>query len=114
MITQLDTQSWAKELQTGNAQFVAVTSVSPPAETIYVVSNVRADGTFVVLRSDLVPPAAGPGASFTVVAIGNLNPVISPPVPPLQTIDFDPVVAYDSSTGLLHIIGTMDDPSSNP
>ena len=109
MITILDSNSWAAELRTGGAQFVVVTSVSPPTETIFIVSNVLTTGPyagqFKVLRSNSVPPDPGPGSSFAVVATGNLG---------ATTIDFDPVVCYDSSTGLLHIVGTMDDPSANP
>jgi hypothetical protein len=105
MLTVLDNQSWAKELQTGNAQFVRLAD-----GTLYIVSNVRADGTFAVLRSNPVPPDPGPGFSFTEVATGALG---------LTTIDFDPVVAFDSTTSpplqRLHIIGTQDDlASGNP
>ena len=65
MITVLDTISWAKEIETGNAQFVRDQTTG----TLYVVSNVRpANNDFVVLKSDPVPPAPGPGASFTVIA----------------------------------------------
>ena len=70
MITQLDNQSWSKELVTGNAQFIEIGgSVSPPVYgTIYVVSQVRADNTFAVFKSNPAPPLPGPGSSFSITA----------------------------------------------
>jgi hypothetical protein len=101
LLTSLDTQSWAKELVTGNAQFVEISAGSPPTSTIYVVSNVRADNSFVVLQSSHTPPigfAPGPGSNFLTVATYTfLRP----------NSGFDPVTAYDSNSGLLHIIGTQ-------
>jgi hypothetical protein len=99
LLTTLDTQSWAKELVTGNAQFIEISAGSPPASTIYVVSNVRADNSFAVLQSIPTPPASGPGAGFIAVATYTF---------PRTNSSFDPVVAYDPILGLLHIIGTQD------
>jgi len=105
LLTTLDTQSWAKELVTGNAQFVEVLAGSPPEGTIYIVSNVRADNSFVILKSDPVPPSPGPGSSF------GAAPPVSVPVAtypfPQKNLDFDPAIAYDSNSGLLHIVGTQ-------
>ena len=119
MITTLDTTSWAKELSTGNAEFVETA-----APTLFVVSNAKNSGfgfgnsfgnvfgnpyQFLVLQSATVPPSPGPGASFSVVATYNF---------PQPTTSFDPAVAYDPNTGLLHILGTRDTPTgantSNP
>ncbi len=97
MITQLDVQSWSKELLTGGAQFIQTAS-----GTIFVVSNVRQDGSFAIFKSDPVPPQPGPGASFSTVAIYTF---------PQPNSDFDPVVAFDSTSGLIHIIGTRDTPT---
>jgi len=101
LLTTLDTQSWAKELVTGNAQFVEISAGSPPTSTIYVVSNVRADNSFAVLQSIPTPPvgaAPGPGSNFVTVATYTFSRPNS---------GFDPVVAYDQNSGLLHIIGTQ-------
>ncbi len=108
MITTLDTQNWGKELVTGNGQFVQ-DSVS---NVIYIVSNVRADNSFVILKSDPVPPAPGPGASF-----GGVPPHSVPVATYTFTTpnsDFDPVVTYDTSGvhPLLHIIGTRNNPTN--
>lgn len=103
MITTLDTQSWSKELVTGNAQFIEISGI------LYVVSNVRADNTFAILQSTPAPPAPGPGAQFTPVA-----PVAQYTFPVPNT-SFDPVVAYDSVTAggpYLHIIGTQNNPDN--
>jgi hypothetical protein len=120
LITILDTVSWGKELTTGNAEFVETTN-----DLLYVVSNVRNNGfgfgrgfgnsfaspyQFVILKSDPVPPAPGPGASF------GAAPPTSVPVAtytfPQPTTSFDPVATFDASTGLLHILGTRDTPTS--
>jgi hypothetical protein len=128
MITTLDTTSWGKELSTGNAEFVET------GLNLYIVSNVRSTypgfgvgfgsafstgalyNSFVILQSDPVPPSPGPGASF------GAQPPKSVPVAtyvfPQPNTSFDPAVAFDSATGLLHIIGTRDTPTgpatSNP
>jgi hypothetical protein len=62
MITTLDATAWSKELLSGNAQFVEV------GTTIYVVSQVRNTNpqTFVVLKSNPVPPDPGQGGSYSV------------------------------------------------
>lgn len=83
MITTLDTISWSKELETGNAQFVET------GGDIYVVAQVRSDNSFTILTS----PA--PGNAFTVVA-----------TVPLTTQSFDPVVTF--ANGKLHIVGCVD------
>ena len=94
MKTLLDTNTWSSELYEGNAAFVEVSG------TLFIVSQVRpADNSFVILKSNPVPPDPGPGWSF--------SPVASYTFPELNE-SFDPVVAYDSGTGLLHIIGTQD------
>jgi hypothetical protein len=103
LITSLDTNSWSSELLTGNGQFI----VTGSPETIYIVSNSRLISgvySFVVLQSQAVPPAPGPGSTFTTVATYTF---------PNPTQDFDPVVAFDSSTGLLHIIGTRSNPTNS-
>src|SRR5208283_1985288 len=136
----------ANELVTGNAEFIEVSG------TLFIVSNVRADNSFAILKSDPVPPAPGPGASFggtpphsVPVATYTFQPPPSTPTwssvvsysvgrvvafsgqayvavapslnqtPPNAAYwaisptnsGFDPVAAYDPSTGLLHIIGTQ-------
>jgi len=120
LITTLDTVSWAKELTTGNAEFVET-----PDLELFIVSNIRENGggygsgfgisfsspyQFVVLESDPVPPSPGPGASF-----GAPPPTSVPKATytfPQPTISFDPAVAYDSNSGLLHILGTRNTPTS--
>lgn len=102
MITVLDNQSWGQELVTGNGQFVQDSATN----VLYVVSNVRVDNSFVILKSNPVPPAPGPGASFTQVASYTF---------PQTNSDFDPVVTYDTVSGpntLLHIIGTRNNPTN--
>src|SRR5208282_4292394 len=102
MITTLDTQSWSVEDLTGNAQVVYGNAAGSPPETpLYLASNVRADNTWILLKSldfgyhwspagnDASPPSP---AVFTF------------PVPNKQ---FDPAVALDPATGLLYIIGTQ-------
>jgi hypothetical protein len=97
MKTLLDTTTWSPELYEGNAAFVDVSG------TLFVVSQVRpATNSFVILRSNAIPPDPGPGWSFTQVAeyvFPNLNE------------SFDPVIAYDGSQ-YIHIIGTQDNRSS--
>jgi hypothetical protein len=127
LITTLDTLSWAPELVTGNAEFVEFPS--SPTGTLFVVSNVRELGSgsgpgfgfgfgynfgnnfgpspsgFVVLESTAVPPAPGPGSSFITRASYNF---------PQPNIDFDPVVAIDTTATpnpVLHIIGTRNTPT---
>ena len=105
MITPLDLNPWSAELYGGNAAFVRVPgSVSPPStDILYVVSQVRPhDNSFVVLKSNPVPPDCGPGWSFTQVASYTF---------PSVNESFDPVVAYDSDTYLLHIVGVQDNRS---
>ncbi len=119
MITTLDTQNWGKELQTGNAEFVETAS-----NELYIVSNVRNNGfgfgrgfgnsfaspyQFVILKSDPVPPAPGPGSSFG--ALPPANAPVATYVFPQPTTSFDPVVTFDATTGLLHILGTRDTPT---
>jgi hypothetical protein len=98
MITQLDNQSWAPELETGNAQFIEIGS------TIYVVSQVRADNTFAVFKSNPTPPTPGPGYSFQITAT-----YAFPTVSGKNNTSFDPVVTYDPTSQRLYIIGTQDD-----
>lgn len=119
MITTLDTLNWGKELQTGNAEFVETAN-----NELFIVSNVRNNGfgfgrgfgnsfaspyQFVILKSDPVPPAPGPGSSF------GAQPPANAPVAtytfPQPTTSFDPVVTLDVTTGLLHILGTRDTPT---
>ncbi len=96
MLTVLDSQSWAKELVTGNGAFVQQVN-----GTLFVVSNLRPfTNDFVILKSDPVP-APGPGSSFSQVASYHF---------PNASIDFDPVVAYDANAGLIHIVGTRNNP----
>lgn len=89
--------NWAKELLTGNAAFVEASGI------IYVVSNVRADNTFVVLKSNPAPPDPGPGATFSVAATYTFTGT---------QIDFDPAIAYDSVAGVIHIVGCRTNPSN--
>ena len=92
MITPLDNQPWSSELVTGNAQFIELGS------TIYVVSQVRADNTFAVFKSEPSPPQPGPGSVFattTTYSFPRANP------------SFDPVIAYDSVGEILYIVGTQ-------
>src|SRR5208282_5396494 len=101
MLTTLDTQSWAKVLNSGNAQFIEVLKGSPPEQTLFIVSNVRQDNSFAILQSIPTPPngfAPGPGSNFTTAATYTFSRPNS---------GFDPVVAYDSNSGLLHVIGTQ-------
>ena len=99
MITPLDTTTWAFELYGGNAAFWQLAD-----GTIYVVSQVRSvDNSFVVLKSNLVPPDPGPGWSFTEVASYTF---------PDENQSFNPVVTYDGVTGLIHIVGTQDSTTS--
>jgi hypothetical protein len=98
MKTLLDTNLWSSDLYEGNAAFVQRASDG----VIFVVSQVRpATNDFVVLRSNVVPPDPGPGWSFTQVASYAF---------PEPNISFDPVVSYDTGTGILHIIGTRNNP----
>ena len=98
MITVLDNQSWAKELFTGNGAYIETAGV------LYIVSNVRADNTFAILKSNPVPPDPGPGASFTTVKTFTFSGT---------QVDFDPVVAYDSGNTKLHIVGVRTNPSNS-
>ena len=97
MKTLLDTTTWSPALYEGNAAFVDV------GGTLFVVTQVRpATNSFVILRSNPVPPDPGPGWSFTQVAeyvFPDLNE------------SFDPVIAYDGSR-YIHIIGTQDNRGS--
>ena len=99
MITQVDNQSWSKELVTGNAQFIELGS------TIYLVSQVRADNTFAVFKSEPTPPQPGPGSvfdvkdSYTFATVNGKN-----------NTSFDPVVSYDSNSQIIYIVGTQDNP----
>ena len=119
MITTLDTVSWAKELTTGNAEFVET-----PNLELFIVSNVVERGgfgsgfgyfysdqqQFVVLQSDPVPPSPGPGATF-----GGVPPTSVPVATytfPQPNLSFDPAIAFDSNSGLLHILGTRNTPTS--
>ena len=100
MITQLDTQPWSKELVTGNAQFIEVGAVSSPpvAGAIYVISQVRADNTFAVFKSEPIPPTPGPGYKFDTTATYTF---------PTANVSFDPVVTYDATAQVIYIIGTQ-------
>src|ERR1700739_1559837 len=98
MITQLDNQSWSKELVTGNAQFIEV------GTTMYGVSQVRAENTFAVLKSEPTPPTPGPGYKFDITATYTF-----PTVNGKNNTSFDPVIAYDDNGQTLYIIGTQDD-----
>jgi len=124
LITTLDTVSWAKPLSLGNAEFVE-TGTSSSFPTLYIVSNVRNNGfgfgkgfgssfaspyQFVVLQSDPVPPSPGPGDTF-----GGTPPVSVPEAVytfPQPNLSFDPAAALDPSTGLLHILGTRNTPTT--
>ena len=97
MITPLDNQAWSSELVTGNAQFIEV------GTTIYVVSQVRADNTFAVFKSQPTPPASGPGAAFTITAT-----YAFPTVNGNHNSSFDPVVAYNATSQKIYIVGTQD------
>ena len=97
MITTLDAQSWAKNLVTGNGAFVQTAG-----GILFVVTNLREDGTFGIFQSDPVPPAPGPGSHFTEIVTVTV---------PTGNTDFDPVVGYDETTGRLHILGILNDPS---
>jgi hypothetical protein len=105
VITQLDNQAWSKELVTGNAQFIEVgSSVSPPiAGTFYVVSQVRADNTFAVFKSQAAPPAPGPGYAFDITATYTF-PIINGK----HNTSFDPCITYDANSQRLYILGTQD------
>lgn len=120
LITVLDTLSWGKELVTGNAEFVETSG-----NILYIVSNVHNAGfgfgmgfgetfaspyTFVILKSDAVPPAPGPGATFGGVPPNSVP--VATYVFPQPTISFDPVIAFDATTGLLHILGSRNTPIS--
>ncbi len=96
MITQLDTQAWSSELVTGNSQFIELGS------TIYIVSQVRADNTFAVFKSQPVPPQPGPGGAFTTTATYTFPPVNN------RNTSFDPVIMYDDSNENIYIVGTQD------
>jgi hypothetical protein len=119
LITILDTISWGKELTTGNAEFVETAD-----NLLYIVSNVRNNGfgfgsgfgnsfaspyQFVILKSDPVPPAPGPGSSFG--ALPPANVPVATYTFPQPTISFDPVAAFDASNGLLHILGSRNTPT---
>ena len=107
MITRLDTVNWSSELYGGNAAFVDTgATLSPPGlGTIFVVSQVRpGDNTFVILRSNPVPPDPGPGFTFTQVASYTF---------PETNESFDPVAVYDGSR-YIHIVGTQDNRTGYP
>lgn len=109
MITVLDNQSWSKELVTGNGEFI-----QDPSGVVWVVSNVRADNSFAIFKSEPVPPQPGPGAAFGLPVATYTFPFHGSP--PLPNSDFDPVIAYDAVSGpnpLIHIIGTRDN-ATNP
>jgi hypothetical protein len=96
MKTLLDTNTWSSSLFEGNAAFAQRVSDG----TLFIVSQVRPiDNSFVILKSNPVPPDTGPGWSFSQVVQYTFLELNE---------SFDPVVAYDSGTGLLHIIGTQD------
>lgn len=100
MITTLDSQSWAQELLTGNADFIR-----DPSGTLWVISNVRPSANnFIILQSLPSPPQPGPGFVFTTVGSYTF---------PVTNTSFDPVVAYDATGGnpLLQIIGTQNNPA---
>ena len=97
MITQLDNQSWSKEIVTGNAQFIEI------GDTVYVVSQVRADNTFAVFKSQPTPPTPGPGYAFSTTA-SYLFPVTN--------TSFDPAIAYDPLGQVLYIVGTQNNVNS--
>ena len=134
MITTLDTLSWSPELVTGNADFIEATAPgfgvdfghnfgNASGPTIFVVSNVRTNGTgpqgfgygfgaqfgsagfsFEVLQSEAFPPTPGPGSIFDVVATY---------IFPQPNLTFDPMVAYDASGvhPVIHIVGTRNTPT---
>lgn len=91
MITTLDTTPWSLSDLTGNGQLAIVTAGSPPARTFYLVSNIRQDGTFVVLKS------VDFGYHWTTVGTHSLL---------TGTKAFDPAVCLDS-LGILHIVGSQ-------
>ena len=128
MFTVLDTNSWDKEQVSGNAEFLEISGASG-SSTVFVVSNTRpATNSFVILRSNPVPPDPGVGYSFTQVA-EYLEPFDTFTDSPNR--DFGPVSCLDTSgvrefigftgasgaTGvfvegdpIIHIIGTRDNP----
>ncbi len=117
MITALDTTSWAQADLDGNGEFLEIiTPGSPPLESLYVVSNVRADNSFIILKS-LTAPAGSPpepallGESFTTVAQYTFP--YGSGSPPYSNVEFAPCVAYDPSAGSIHIIGLRNN-LSNP
>jgi len=112
MITALDTQNWSSELVTGNAEFIQLPNgnIWDGSPTLYIISNVRTDNSFVVLKANPSPPTPGYGSSFTSVASYTF---------PQPNISFDPVAAFDNTTGYIHIVGmrntpTLEAPFYNP
>jgi len=94
VLTTLDTQPWAQADLEGNAQFIEV------GGALYVVSNVRQDNTFVILKST----SFYIGASFTTKATYTFST-------PNQ--EFAPVIAYDPTGQVIHIIGLRNN-ATNP
>ena len=84
MITSLGA-SWTIADLTGNSQFIYTSSY------IYIVTNSLNDGTFKLLRSEDL------GASFQAVAFGTLAS---------GSTQFDPVIAFNANSGVLHIVGS--------
>ena len=103
MITALDTTSWAQADLDGNGEFLEIIIPgSPPIETLYVVSNVRANNTFTILEST----SSLLGAAFNTVATYHFPfGAGSPPYPNTQ---FAPCISYDPNAvpnPVIHIIG---------
>jgi hypothetical protein len=107
VITVLDNTTWAQADLDGNSAFIEVIGPgSPPQESLFVVSNNRADNSFIILESSLgagSPPVELLGSSFTVVA-EYVFPYAAG-TPPFPNQEFAPCVAYDPIAGVIHIVG---------
>jgi len=104
MISPIDNILWSSELVTGNAQFIEIGSTIF-GSTIYVVSQVRADNTFAVFKSEPAPPQPGPGFKFDIKATYTF-----PTVDGKNNTSFDPVVTYNPVVQKIYIVGTQDNP----
>lgn len=93
MITVLDNLSWSQADLAGNGEFIEV------GGAIYVVSNVRSNNTFRILKSI----SAFLGQVFTVVSTYTF---------PAPNQEFAPCVAYDPITNKLHIVGLQNNPTN--
>lgn len=94
MITFLDNQTWKQADLAGNAQFIET------GGAIYIVSNVRADNTFVVLKS-------------TSRYLGDVFVTKATYTFPTPNDQFAPCIAYDSVTQLIHIVGLQNNATNS-